>query len=198
MSDQSKKHITRREALKRTALLLGGAISAPTIFGFMNGATAKSGPWNSKNFTKEQAEFIARVCDIIIPETDTAGAREAGVPSYIDDMVFVMWEDDDKNEFLNKLDAFMKKANRELGTAFIEASSEQCKQFIYKEHDIVFGGTVDWNRPRPFIWTMKELTVTGYFTSEVGMTEVLQYSKIPAFYQGCISFEEAGGKVWAT
>lgn len=198
MSDQAKKIITRREALKRTALLLGGAISSPTVFGFMNGATAKPGPWKSENFTEVQAEFIAQVCDIIIPETDTLGAREAGVPAYIDDMVFVMWNEENRNEFLAKLNAFIEKADSALGSSFIDATREKCRDFIYKEHDAVFGGTVNWDRPRPFIWTMKELTITGYFSSEVGMTEVLQYSKVPGKYDGCMNFDEAGGKVWAT
>ena len=199
MSDQSKKTMNRREALKRTAYLLGGALSAPTILGFMNGVTARPGPWNSENFTEEQAEFIAQVCDIIIPETQTAGAREAGVPAFIDDMVFVMWEEEDKDLFLNKLNAFIKKADRELGESFINASLEKRKEFIYKEHDKVFGsGNADWSRPRPFMWTMKELTISGYFSTEVGMTEVLQYSKIPGYYDGCMDFEEAGGKVWST
>jgi hypothetical protein len=198
MSDESKKLINRREALKRTAFLLGGALSAPTILGFMRGATAKPGPWKSANFSEEQAEFIAQVCDIIIPETDTAGAREAGVPAYIDDMVFVMWGEGDKARFLNDLGSFQEKADKALGESFIEASLEKRRDFIYSEHDKVFGGDVDWDRPRPFIWTMKELTISGYFSSEVGMTEVMQYAKIPGYYDGCMPFDEAGGKVWAT
>lgn len=197
MSDQSKKMINRREALKRTAYLLGGALSAPTVLGFLGGCTAKTGPWNSKNFTEAQAEFVAQVCDIIIPETDTAGAREAGVPSYIDDMIFVMWDEEDKVRFIEGLNEFQQKADDALGGSFIDASLEERRDFIYAEHDIVFGGDVNWDHPRPFIWTMKELTISGYFSSEVGMTEVLQYSKIPGYYDGCMTFEEAGGKVWA-
>jgi hypothetical protein len=55
--------------------------------------------------------------------------------------------------------------------------------------------------PKPdmtFFRRMKELTVIGFFTSQPGATEVLQYSAIPTQYKGCISLEEAGGKTWAT
>ena len=51
---------------------------------------------------------------------------------------------------------------------------------------------------RPFILTMKELTLLGYFTSEVGATQILQYLPVPGRQQGCIPVREAGnGKTWA-
>jgi gluconate 2-dehydrogenase gamma chain len=51
---------------------------------------------------------------------------------------------------------------------------------------------------RPFILTMKELTLLGYFTSEVGATQILQYLPVPGRQQGCIPLHEAGnGKTWA-
>lgn len=51
---------------------------------------------------------------------------------------------------------------------------------------------------RPFILTMKELTLLGFFTSEVGTTQILQYLPVPGRLQGCIPLREAGnGKTWA-
>jgi hypothetical protein len=51
---------------------------------------------------------------------------------------------------------------------------------------------------RPFILTMKELTLLGFFTSEVGTTQILQYLPVPGRLQGCIPLSEAGnGKTWA-
>jgi gluconate 2-dehydrogenase gamma chain len=44
---------------------------------------------------------------------------------------------------------------------------------------------------------LKELTMTGYFTSEEGATQVLRYEDVPGVYQGCIPFEDVG-KTWAT
>jgi len=51
---------------------------------------------------------------------------------------------------------------------------------------------------RPFILTMKELALLGFFTSEVGATQILQYLPVPGRLQGCIPLREAGnGKTWA-
>ena len=51
---------------------------------------------------------------------------------------------------------------------------------------------------RPFILTMKELALLGFFTSEVGATQILQYLPVPGRLQACIPLREAGnGKTWA-
>lgn len=196
MSDQSKNLINRKEALKRTALLLGGAISAPTVLGFLNGCSATPGR-DAIHFPESDLEFIAQISDIIIPDTDTDGARKVGVPAYIEDQVYVMWKDEDRKEFLKDLADFKAKAQKELGKPFTEATDQERSDFIHKEHEAVFGGEVNWDHPRPFIWKMKELTISGYFSSEVGMTQVLQYTMVPGRYDACITFEEAGGRVFA-
>ena len=66
-----------------------------------------------------------------------------------------------------------------------------------KKVTAMFGS--DAQRPaRPFILTMKELTLLGFFTSEVGATQILQYLPVPGRLQACIPLSEAGnGKTWA-
>lgn len=196
MSDNKQQLIDRKEALKRVAYLMGGAISAPTILGVMSGCTASQAL--PENFSPAQITFLGQVADIIIPPTDTPGALEAGVPKFMDDMIFTIWDEEDRKYFLSTMENFQAKADKELGKPFAEATDQERKDFIYKEHEDVFGGDIDWDAPRPFIWQMKEITFTGYFTSEIGMTQVLQYSMVPGRWDGCITFEEAGGKVWAT
>ena len=45
----------------------------------------------------------------------------------------------------------------------------------------------------------KYFSMLGFFTSEVGATQVLQYNPVPGAYKGCIPVSEAGnGKTWAT
>ena len=50
-----------------------------------------------------------------------------------------------------------------------------------------------------FLLSVKELTMLGFFTSEAGATQVLQYQAVPGAYKGCVPVSEAGnGKTWAT
>jgi hypothetical protein len=44
---------------------------------------------------------------------------------------------------------------------------------------------------------MKELTMLGFFTSEPGATQVLQYEAVPGAYKGCVPLSEVG-RTWAT
>lgn len=195
MNESSKNLIDRKEALKRVSYLLGGVISAPTALGFLNGCTASNGP--IINFSPDQIQFLSQVSDIIIPATDTPSASEVGVPKFMDDMIYSIWDEEDRTNFLDSMSAFRKKAESDLGKPFIKASEQERTDYINKEHEAVFGGNVDWDAPRPFIWMMKEQTIAGYFSSEEGMTQVLQYTMVPGRWDGCISFEDAGGKVWA-
>ena len=43
---------------------------------------------------------------------------------------------------------------------------------------------------------MKQLTLFGFFTSEVGATEVLRYEAVPGSYEGCAPYN--GEPAWAT
>ena len=44
---------------------------------------------------------------------------------------------------------------------------------------------------------MKELTLLGFFTSEIGATKALRYVAVPGKYEGCIPYNK-GDKAWAT
>ena len=78
---------------------------------------------------------------------------------------------------------------------------ERQTAFVKKVHDKAVEAEKN-TKPapkRPFILMAKELTMLGFFTSEVGATQVLQYVAVPGSYKGCIPISEAGnGKTCAT
>lgn len=43
---------------------------------------------------------------------------------------------------------------------------------------------------------LRDLTVLGYFTSEIGATQALNYIEVPGRYEGCIDYKK-GDKAWA-
>lgn len=190
----------RREALKRTAWIMGGIISAPAISGILKGCKAEpSIDWKPAFLTNEQAAIVGQVADIIIPKTDTPGAKEVGVPSFIDTILKDCYKKEDQERFIAGLKAFDEDANKDLGDAFMDLDEEQQVEFVKKKHDEAIKAERESKQPRPFILTMKELTLLGYFTSEVGATKVLQYEAVPGSYKGCIPVSEAGnGRTWAS
>ena len=67
--------ITRREALGRVALLLGGTLAASTILGGERAAWAATPGWTPRTLSAEQLAMVAAIAEHIIPATETPGAR---------------------------------------------------------------------------------------------------------------------------
>ena len=192
----------RREALKRTALLMGGIVSAPAITGILKGCTAKPGvDWKPAFLSSDQASVVTDVAEIIIPRTDTPGAKDVGVPSFIDQMLNEVYSQEEQQWFVDGLKAFNEGANAEYGEVFADLDEEDQNAYVRKTHEEAVNAENNTNPPprRPFILMMKELTMLGFFTFEPVATQVLQYVPVPGAYKGCIPLSEAGnGKTWAT
>lgn len=192
----------RREALKRTAWIMGGVVSAPAIMGVLKGCAAKPTiDWKPVFLAEDQGILVGQVAEIIIPKTDTPGAKDTGVPGFIDLMLKDAYSKADQDAYLSGLKAFDEAAKKEYGDPFIELDAKDQAAFVKKIHDeaIEVENNTKPAPKRPFILMTKELTMLGFFTSEVGATQVLQYVAVPGAYKGCIPLSEAGnGKTWAT
>ncbi len=127
--------MNRRDAIQRAALVLGYTISIPTLSGVLNGCTARPELAFTPVFlTPEQAALVAEVAEIIIPRTDTPGAKDAGVPSFIDVMVKDCYKKEDQDSFLAGLADFDKGAKDAYGDAFLDLDAAQQTEYVTKVH----------------------------------------------------------------
>ena len=175
--------MNRREAVQRVALMMGGVLSAPLMAGVMGKVINKGA---SLNITADQEAFLAEVADIIIPTTDTPGAKAAGAEKFIVRVMRDCYKKEDQDKFyagLAKLDA---DSQAKFGKGFVDLD-------VAQKNEMVKLSTVN---DKPFFQRMKELTVTGYFTSEIGATKALEYLPIPGKFVGCVPLK-AGQKAWA-
>lgn len=199
--------MNRREVLQKSALILGYAITGPTLAGLMNGCKAKPGlAFKPEFLNEEQAALVSELTEIIIPKTDTPGAIDAGVPSFIDGLLKEVYSQKQKDNFIQGLTAFDEEAKKTFGDSFVYCKPEDKKAHFKKVHDealkkVKDSGSFGWWRSgggeKPFIIEVKELTITGFFTSEPGATLVLQYNQVPGPFKGCVPLNEVG-KAWAT
>lgn len=189
-------------------MLLGYAVSAPALAGILKGCKASPDlAFQPIFFNEAQAALISEVAEIIIPETTTPGAKQAGVPQFIDTMLHEVYPKKDQDIFLKGLADFEEAAKKEEGDVFIDLNPDKQADFVKKQHDQALSKPVEglssawWGSnpagEKPFILRMKELTLLGFFTSEQGATQVLQYSQVPGPYHGCVPLAEVG-KTWAT
>lgn len=181
---------------------MGGAVSAPAIMGILKGCTAKPTiDWKPAFLSQEQGILISQVAEIIIPKTDTPGAKDVGVPGFIDTMLKDVYKKEDQDSYMASLKEFEDAAKKEYGDPFIELDPKKQEAFVKKMHDEAVKAEKETTPApkRPFILATKELTMLGFFTSKPGASEVLQYEAVPGSYKGCIPLSEAGnGKTWAT
>lgn len=193
--------INRREALKRTAMVMGTALSATTVAGIMQGCTPTPElDWTPALFNEDQAGLITMMSETIIPRTGTPGARDTGVPKFIEDMVSKVYTEDQREAFLAGMDAFIDVCEERNGRAFSGMDKEDRLAYLKEYNEEMQSAPRSSEFPADLLFysQLKELTVAGFFTSEAGATQVLQYKAIPVEYHGCISLEEAGGRTWAT
>ncbi|CAG4999048.1 hypothetical protein DYBT9275_02140 [Dyadobacter sp. CECT 9275] len=175
--------MNRREAVQRITFLLGGAISAPLIAGVM-GEKLNFGP--SLLISPDQEILLAEVAEVIIPATGTPGAKAAGVEKFITRVMRDCYIREDQQKFYDGLEKVNKTSLDAYGKAFTALDTTQKNEVLKKT-------TVS---DKPFFLLMKSLTVTGFFTSEAGATQALDYLPIPGRFQGSWPMPK-GQKTWA-
>jgi hypothetical protein len=200
--------MNRREAIQKAALTLGYAISASAALGVLHGCKAKPDlVYKPDFFSEDQALTVSELAEILLPKTTTPGAKDAGVPGFIDSLLKEVYPKEKQDKFLNDLAAFDEEARKSYGDNFGLLKKEDQLAFVRKKHDEALSSVGKagvegwWNAgaasETPFVITVKELTILGFFTSEPGATQVLQYNQVPGPFQGCVPLEKVG-KAWAT
>jgi len=182
----------RRKAIKRTGFLLGGTAFSAAIFSNLTSCqTAAVGDtlsWTPSYLSTDQAKVVEVIADILIPRTDTPGALDVGVPAYIDLMLKDNFTKEEQDQMAAGFADFATKSQAANGKGFIDATPEQQLSFLQQLEK-----EAQKSEDPSFIGVMKYLTYRGFFTSEAGMTEVLQFDPVPGNYDGCISLADAGG-----
>lgn len=192
------QNIDRREALKVAAYFLGGTISASLVAGVMSGCKTKNSEgaagdtvgWKPSFLSAEQNRLVVEATERILPATDTPGAKAAKVNEFIDIILMDNYDEGQQKEFLAGLDALEADAKGQHNKSFADCSADQMDALLTN----AMNGKSD---AASFFNALKELTIVGFFTSEIGAKEVLNFQAIPGQWKGCVPLEETGGKTWA-
>jgi gluconate 2-dehydrogenase gamma chain len=132
--DFAADRITRRDALARVAYLLGGAVSASTVAGLLAGCdgrrSAASAAWQPRTLSQEQSEMVLSMGEIILPTTDTPGARAARVDRFIDTMLTDYHPEALRARFVAGLDRADARARRAFGAGYLELPPERQSELV--------------------------------------------------------------------
>jgi hypothetical protein len=214
----------RREALKRIGLSFGVLVGGPTAFSVLQGCsnTATKTAWKPQFFSEDEASFITKTVDIILPATgDTPSASEVNVPQFIDKYMFEVIEVEEQQlskEYLGNIIEKMKKDTGKSDAASFtqqdieplianslsktreeeEKIVENLDNYIQAKQEgkqtKLFGEVASF----AFLTNLRGLAIWSYKTSETVGEDILAYEQIPGQQKGCVSVQEAtGGKAWS-
>jgi gluconate 2-dehydrogenase gamma chain len=150
--------------------------------------------WQGNFFNAEQKMMIASIADCIIPVTDTPGALAAGVPQFIERMAEEWFTEHEQQSFVQGLAQLQSMSQSHFKSTFeslavaekitlLEQLEEEASDSSWYEYGNVF---LDFDSDAPFICHIKELTMWGFFTSEVGSTQVLRATIMTNDFKGDI------------
>ena len=156
-----------------------------------------SAGYGLRTLTSHQNAIVVAMIDLLIPATDTPGAKAARVNEFMD-VILTDWATvEERARFLAGLDDVDTQANALFGKSFLEASPTQQSAMLQ-----VLDDSVDWLHSRPshpavspdrdfnqlrgeFFRSFKLVTIHGYYTSEIGQTQELKREIIPGAFHGC-------------
>ena len=152
-------------------------------------AAENAAGWTPRVLTAHQNATVTEISELIIPQTETAGARAARVNQFIDTVL----EDApaaERESFIRGLAWIDRRSRASSGADFIEtppAEQEALLTVISSREN----AAPDDRDGVEFFEAIKRLTITGYYTSEVGMREELDDDGTRYFAekQGCVHAE---------
>lgn len=202
----------RRDLLKMIMLATGTAMVGAPAMGYEKIPPV---PLSDTPFSKDDVAFMNEVAEVILPQTDTPGAKAANVGATMAVIAADCYTEAQRKQFRQGLQDIDARAKADLGKPFLLLSSAQRTALLttLNEEALAFNakqGTTYVVRdkpssrepgtdlPLPHAFSLiKQLTLYTFFTSETGAKKVLRYVAVPGYYDGDLPYKK-GDKAWAT
>ena len=191
--------MNRRDALR---MLTAGAVLptlTPELFAFYQQAHPQAG-YALRTLNPHQNDTVVAMIDQIIPATDTPGAKVARVNEFIDVILTEWATENERRNFLAGLADVDKQSNELFGKDFAAASPAQQLVLLRSMDAAAEVARSEQEKERPPYWepqgrdthmqgdfftVFKNMTLHGYYTSEIGFTQELKLKIIPSALHGC-------------
>ncbi len=189
----------RRDALK--IITVGSALPllSGKTFGLYREVHASLAATPSlKAFNAHQDATVTAMAERILPQTETPGAKGARVNEFMDLIVADWYSEEERSLFLKGLADVDNRTQSLFGKTFVDATIEQQSEILRAlgehmaaEQNALLAAPVGYRGStlepdNNFYFMFRGLTLTGYFTSEVGFTQQLHEEIIPGQFQGCV------------
>jgi hypothetical protein len=216
MDDRTTVRVTRREAVQQVAALLGGAalVGGARLFAysFEPAVIERVMVQGAGAFAAADVALLDEIAETILPETSTPGAKAAKVGAFMALMVTEVYDERERQVFqqgLRQLDEACRQAH---ASSFMQASAAQRLSLVEaldrEQHAVMEDRAPKLrvrapaspsasDQPAHYFRLMKELTLLGYFTSEIGCTRAMRYVESPGRFDPNAP-HAPGDKSWAS
>jgi hypothetical protein len=203
----------RRDAVKYISILLGGAVIGADAF--LTGCKTNTSKARSLEFSADDIAYLNEIGETILPETATPGAKAANVGQFMTVMVKDCYDEADQKAFLDGMDKLNEASKKKFDNDFMKITPQQRHDLLVeldkeakeaqkkvnefngaetkKAKDETLKGNLNYKKQymaSHYFNMMKQLTLLGFFTSEVGATKAVRYIPVPGRFDGCIPYKK--------
>lgn len=185
---ENKTKLTRRQAIRGAASVVGGTIAAAQLAPFMSRVAHAQNAGAAPRFLDEdQFALVESIVDVLIPETDTPGALGAGVHYFLD-LMLTEWASPERQA---RFRAGMSDLEARLGADFVAAPADEQLARLAAVDEAAHAEDAGDDFFREF----KRIALFGYYSSEAGATIELQYEALTPEYKACVPIDDIG-RAW--
>ncbi|MFZ6800064.1 gluconate 2-dehydrogenase subunit 3 family protein [Undibacterium sp. Di24W] len=217
--------MNRRELLQMVATMTGMAVIGSEAFAMHAEASLSNGAAVSNTglrFSARDINLLDEIAETIIPKTDTPGAKAAKVGRFMEVMVRDCYTSAQRAAFIEGLRIFPGLCLAQYQKNFLSMSVKQRHEMLVslekeaktfnaeqsqldkerrhaletenKDNNFALQKEFE-SLPKHFYTMVKQLTLLGFFTSEIGATKTLRYVAVPGRYDGNVPYIK-GQRAW--
>lgn len=189
--------LNRREALRRLAAGAVGAATSPmwtdTLIALARqhahtqaaGGAMTAAQWTPRLLTAHQNDTVVALTELIIPQTDTPGAKAANVNRFID-WVLSGAPAAERSKFISGLTWIDERSRARYQKDFVSASAEQQTALLTPLADEA-NHTAEDATGVTFFQAIKSMTISGYYSTQIGLQQELGDDGVMvwAVFKGC-------------
>ena len=199
MTNETSNGLTRRQVIERALVATGWAslVGSSTVSAACTTRPSTDNGNGIGSFTVNDIAWLDEVAETILPQTQTPGAKAAGVGPFIALMVTDTYSPQKQVAFRQGMDELEKVSVAKYDQGFIALSDTQRLQLLTELDEARFNqAQTDPDAAPHYFEAIKGLTILGYFTSEIGYTQAMRYVESPGRFDPCVDYT-TGETTWA-
>jgi hypothetical protein len=182
--------LTRRDAVIHLAMLMGATVVAPRL-------EAATFALQAHGFSAADIALLDEIGETIIPATDIPGAKAAGIGEFLAMMIADCYTPEEQQRIKDGIRQLDASYTQRFGATFTSGTAANRTALLndLDREQREYHRNLASGAPAHYFRILKELSILGYFSSEIGATQALRYAEVPGGYDGNAPYKR-GDRAW--